>query len=81
MDYEPGSVRIYIDANTGRIVTVRTNLWRVFDIMWRFHIMDVTGKDEFNTWWLKLFAFFGLTVGITGAILVVRQIRTGRLFS
>lgn len=80
VDYEPGSVRVYIDANTGKLVTVRSNLWRTFDIMWRFHIMDVTDKDEFDTWWLKLFAFFGLTLGLTGAVLVVRRMRAGKIF-
>jgi len=80
VDYEPGSVRAYIDANTGRLVTVRSNLWRTFDVLWRFHIMDITGADRFDSWWLKLFAFFGLTMVLTGAVLLVRRIKNGLIF-
>ena len=81
VDYEPGTVRAYIDANTGRLVTVRSRIWRIFDVMWRFHIMDVTGDDRIDTWWMKLFSFLGLTMAISGAILLVRRIRLGKLFS
>lgn len=80
VDYEPGSVRVYIDANTGRLVTVRSNLWRIFDVLWRFHIMDVTGADRFDSWWLKIFSFFGLTMVISGVVLVVRRTRQGLIF-
>lgn len=80
VDYKPGSVRVYIDANTGQLVTVRSNLWRTFDVMWRFHIMDITGADEFDTWWMKLFAFFGLTLVLSGGVLVVRRVRRGTIF-
>ena len=80
VDYEPGSVRVYIDASTGRLVTVRSNLWRTFDVLWRFHIMDITGADRFDSWWLKLFAFFGLTMVLTGAVLLVRRVRNGLIF-
>lgn len=40
----------------------------MFDVMWRFHIMDVTGDDKIDTWWMKLAAFLGLTVILRGLI-------------
>lgn len=80
VDYDQGSVRVYIDANTGRLVTVRTNLWRTFDVLWRFHIMDITGADRFDSWWLRVFAFFGLTMALSGAALVIRRLRRGLIF-
>ena len=79
VDYEPGSVRVYIDAQTGRLVTVRSNLWRTFDVMWRFHILDITGADEFDSWWLKLASFFGLTIVLTGTVLVVQRVWRGTI--
>ena len=71
--------RIYFDATTGAVRSVRTNRWRIFDVLWRFHIMDVTGEDRFDTWWMKLFAFLGLTMVVTGAVLMVDRARKGRL--
>ena len=50
-------------------------------MMWRVHIMDVTGDAQIDSWWMKLFSFFGLTMAITGAILLIRRIRQGKLFS
>lgn len=80
VDYEPGSVRIYIDAQTGRLVTVRSGLWRWFDVLWRFHILDITGADRFDSWWLKLAAFFALVMSISGGILVAQRVMRGTIF-
>jgi hypothetical protein len=77
--YENTTTKIYIDAQTGDLRTVRTRLWRTFDVLWRFHIMDVTGKDRFDTWWLKLISFFGLTIALTGLVLGIERLLKGRL--
>jgi hypothetical protein len=71
--------RIYFDANTGTVRAVRTTNWRVFDVLWRFHIMDVTGEDRFNTWWMKLFAFLALTMVLSGFVLIIDRARKSRL--
>ena len=80
VDYEPGSVRIYIDAQTGALRTVRTNLWRTFDMFWRVHIMDITGANRIDSWWMKLVSFFSLTLAISGMVLGIDVLRRGRLF-
>lgn len=80
IEYEPRKQRIYIDAASGDIRAVRTTKWRIFDILWRFHILDVTGDDRFDSWWLKLAAFLGLTMVLTGLVLAVDRMRKGRLF-
>ena len=51
---DKAQTRLYIDPDTAEIRSVRTRLWRVFDLAWKFHIMDVTGEDNFNSWWLRL---------------------------
>ena len=51
---DKAKTRLYIDPQTGEVHSVRTRLWRVFDLAWKFHIMDVTGEDNFNSWWLRL---------------------------
>lgn len=81
VEYAPGGQRVYVDAMTGDVVSVRTANWRVFDVLWRFHIMDVTGEDRFDSWWLKLFAFLGLTTVLFGIALIVDRALKGRLFS
>lgn len=81
IEYEPGKQRIYVDAVSGEIGAVRTTRWRIFDVLWRFHILDVTGDDRFDSWWLKLAAFLGLTMVLSGLILLIDRIRKGRLSS
>ncbi|MEP1229904.1 MAG: PepSY domain-containing protein, partial [Litorimonas sp.] len=66
--------RLYINAQTGQLATVRTRLWRVFDFMWRLHIMDITGEDSFNTWWLRLTSFLALLFALTGIGLLWHRI-------
>ena len=51
---DKAKTRLYIDPETAEVRSVRTRLWRVFDLAWKFHIMDVTGDDNFNSWWLRL---------------------------
>ena len=80
IEYDPSALRVYIDANTGRLVTVRTNLWRTFDVLWRFHIMDITNENEFDTWWMKLIAFLSLAMVLTGIVLLIQGLRRGTLF-
>lgn len=58
--------RLYLDPQTADIRATRTRLWRVFDVMWRFHIMDITGEDNFSSWWLKLTAFLALLFVFSG---------------
>ncbi len=79
LEYGPGKQRIYIDAVSGDVRAVRTTRWRIFDVLWRFHILDVTGEDRFDSWWLKLAAFLGLTMVLSGLALGVDRLRKGRL--
>ena len=81
VEYSPGKQRIYVDAMSGEIKAVRTTTWRIFDVLWRFHILDITGEDEFDSWWLKLIAFMGLTTVLFGIALLVDRARKGRLLS
>ena len=73
--------RAYIDVNTGDIRAVRTTEWRIFDVLWRFHIMDITGDDRIDTWWMKLAAFLAFAMLITGIIILVQRLMRGKLFS
>lgn len=78
--YQPGRTKVYIPADSGRLQTIRTTKWRIFDVFWRLHIMDITGEDRIDTWWMKLASFFGLTMVLSGLVLVVVGVRGGTLF-
>ena len=64
---------LYIDTDTAALHSVRTRLWRVYDLMWMLHIMDYKTRDNFNTWWLRLAAFVGLLFALTGIGLLVHR--------
>lgn len=78
---EGAGERVYLDPMTAEIRAVRTTEWRIFDVFWRFHIMDVTGDDRFDSWWMKLAAFLGLAITITGFAILYHRLIRGRLFS
>ena len=63
---DKAKTRLYIDPDTAEVHSVRTRLWRVFDLAWKFHIMDVTGDDNFNSWWLRLASGAALLFALSG---------------
>lgn len=63
---DSAKTRLYIDPETAEIRSVRTRLWRVFDLAWKFHIMDVTGEDKVNSWWLRLASGAALLFALSG---------------
>ena len=63
---DKAKTRLYIDPETGEVHSVRTRLWRVFDLAWKFHIMDVTGEDNFNSWWLRIASGAALLFALSG---------------
>jgi len=58
--------RLYLDPNTAELKATRTRLWRAFDIAWKFHILDVTGEDNFNAWWLRVASGSALIFALSG---------------
>ena len=63
---DKAKTRLYIDPDTAEVRSVRTRLWRVFDLAWKFHIMDVTGEDNFNSWWLRIASGAALLFALSG---------------
>lgn len=63
------SPTLYISQQTGAIVTKRHNFWRLFDWMWRFHIMDYDDGENVANWFLLLVASLSLIGSLTGVML------------
>ena len=66
--------RIYLDADTAELKAVRTRIWRVFDFMWMLHIMDYKERENFNSWWLRLFSGAAVLFALSGLALVAHRV-------
>jgi hypothetical protein len=66
-------VRVYVDQISGEVLAVRTGQWRLYDIMWGLHIMDLQGRED--THHPLLIGFAGLAFGGTllGTVLLFRR--------
>jgi hypothetical protein len=71
-------VRVYVDADTGEVLAVRSRLWRLFDIMWGLHIMDLQTREDTHHPLLVGFAALALVSVLVGTILLFRRRRPPR---
>jgi len=67
--------RFYIDPNTGSVLRVRTDTWRLFDFMWMLHIMDYKDRSNFNTPWLIAFSGSAFLFTLTGIALLYKRFK------
>jgi hypothetical protein len=37
---------VYVDAETGQVLALRTTQWRIYDWMWGLHIMDLQSRED-----------------------------------
>ncbi|MBN8500622.1 MAG: PepSY domain-containing protein [Sphingomonadales bacterium] len=68
--------RIYVDADTGEVLAVRTRWWRAFDFMWGLHIMDPLGRENSSHVLLWFFAALALISSLLGTTLLFRRRRS-----
>lgn len=66
---EPAGLVVYVAQDTGRVESLRTSPWRVFDFLWLFHTLDFYGRDDINNWVLRAFSVLGLITIFSGYIL------------
>jgi hypothetical protein len=65
---------LYIDAESGSLLAVRTTQWRWFDFMWGLHIMDLQTREDTNHPTLIAFAAVALlSLLMAFWLLVARQ--------
>jgi uncharacterized iron-regulated membrane protein len=69
------NTRLYIDPNTGNVLRVRTDTWRLFDFMWMLHIMDYEDRSDFNHPLLIGFSAGALLFTLTGIVLLFQRFR------
>ena len=57
---------LYLSPTSGELVTRRHELWRIFDFVWMFHIMDFAERENVNNPLLRIFTWGGLLMASSG---------------
>ncbi len=61
---------VYVDADTGSLLAIRSGQWRAFDFMWGLHIMDLQGREDTSHPLLIGLAALALIAVVAGIILL-----------
>ncbi|MFM5918543.1 MAG: hypothetical protein ACKOOL_13560 [Novosphingobium sp.] len=69
---------VYIDADTGEVLALRTRFWRAYDFMWGLHIMDPRTRENSSNVLLWLFGSVALVSCLIGGALLFRRRRVAR---
>jgi hypothetical protein len=70
---------VYVDADTGSLLAIRSYQWRIFDFMWGLHIMDLqTREDSSHPILIGVAALAFVSVLIGLVLLPMRRRRTGK---
>ncbi|WJG10313.1 hypothetical protein [Aliiglaciecola sp. LCG003] len=69
---------LYISPFTGQLLTIRSDIWRIFDFFWMLHIMDYDDRENFNNPLLISFSGAALVFTLTGILLLFQTVRLRR---
>lgn len=57
---------LYLSPQTGELLAKRHDLWRWFDFLWMFHIMDYEERSDVNNTLLRVASAVGLLFALSG---------------
>jgi uncharacterized iron-regulated membrane protein len=66
---------IYLDADSGEVLAVRTRWWRTYDFLWGLHIMDPGGRENPHNPWVWVLGGLSLVMSLFGSVLLFRRRR------
>ena len=66
-------INVYINPYSGEVAAIRSTQWRIWDLMWGFHIMDWEERDNIDNFFLQLFSILALVSAITGIVLFFKR--------
>ena len=72
---EPGKSTLYFSPYSGDLVARRHELWRWFDFLWMFHIMDYEERENVNNTLLRVASIGGLAFALSGLWLLLYSIQ------
>ena len=63
---DSGETTLYLSPQTGELLAKRHDLWRWFDFLWMFHIMDYEQRTDVNNTLLRVATSLGLVFALSG---------------
>ena len=69
---------LYISPQTGELSAKRHDLWRIFDFVWMFHIMDYEERTDMNNTLLRVATWMAVATSATGGWLLLYSFRRRR---
>ncbi len=66
---------VYIDDATGEVIALRTDQWRLYDLMWGLHIMDPQTREDTHNPFVIGFGSLSVIGALLGCILLFRRRR------
>ncbi|MGL4612835.1 MAG: peptidase [Shewanella sp.] len=72
---DSAATTLYISAVSGELVTRRHNYWRLFDLFWKWHIMDYDDGADIDNSLLLSTALASIVTVLTGTILLWQRRR------
>lgn len=71
---DPDHTRLYLSPTTGAIEAVRTQRWRIYDLMWGLHIMDYKTHENFNHPLLVGAVTAALALALSGCVMLALRL-------
>lgn len=67
---------LLVSRDTGEVLDVKNNTWRLWDIAWMLHIMDYDDRQSFNHPLIIIVALASAWLAISGLILLFKAFRS-----
>ncbi|MGI2259624.1 hypothetical protein [Shewanella sp. GXUN23E] len=65
-----GNPRLYLDGQTGQLISKRHDYWQWFDFLWMLHIMDYDSREDIHNPLLSMAATLALLSALAGVLLL-----------
>ena len=63
---------LYVSNIDAKVITARSDIWRIFDFLWMLHIMDYDERADFNNPFVIFMASLSMLLILTGIILLTK---------
>ncbi len=64
---------VYVNRDSGEIEAVRTRWWRIYDVLWGIHIMDLQTREDAHNPFTLAFGSLAFVGALLGFVLLFRR--------